>query len=38
MKKELFFVDAEMDGLYGTFLSIAVIVTDYEGNELERHY
>jgi hypothetical protein len=38
MKKKLFFVDAETDGLYGTFLSIAVIVTDYEGNELERHY
>lgn len=38
MKKELFFVDAETDGLYGTFLSIAVIVIDYEGNELDRHY
>lgn len=30
MKKKLFFVDAETDGLYGTFLSIAVIVTDKE--------
>lgn len=38
IKKKLFFVDAETDGLYGAFLSIAVIVTDYEGNELERYY
>lgn len=38
MKKNLFFVDAETDGVYGTFLSIAVIVIDYEGNELDRHY
>ena len=38
MKKNLFFVDAETDGLYGPVLSIAVIITNFEGCELERHY
>lgn len=38
MKEYLFFVDAETDGLYGSFLSVAVIVTDCECRELERHY
>lgn len=38
MRKKLFFVDAETDGLYGKFLTIAVIITDYKGNELERYY
>lgn len=38
MKTKLFFVDAESDGLYGSLISIAVIVTDYAGNELERCY
>ena len=28
MKKNTFFVDAESDGLYGKFLSVAVLVTD----------
>ncbi|MBQ8515317.1 MAG: hypothetical protein IJ496_07955 [Ruminococcus sp.] len=33
-----FFVDAETDGLYGSFLSVAVIVTDRTGTELDRFY
>ena len=36
MKK--FFVDAESDGLYGAFLSVAAMVTDENGAELERFY
>ena len=36
MKK--FFVDAESDGLYGAFLSIAAMVTDDAGAELDRFY
>lgn len=38
MRNKFLFVDAETDGLYGSFLSIAVILTDYEGNEIERYY
>ena len=38
MKKQLFFVDAECDGLYGRFLSIAALVTDEDGNEIDRFY
>lgn len=37
-KPHLFFVDAETDGLYGRFLSIAALVTDKEGRELDRFY
>lgn len=33
-----FFVDAETDGLYGAFLSVAAIVTDEKGEELDRFY
>ncbi|MBE6666483.1 MAG: hypothetical protein E7603_09785 [Ruminococcaceae bacterium] len=33
-----FFVDAETDGLYGPFLSIAAMVTDENGVELDRFY
>lgn len=33
-----FFVDAESDGLYGPFLSIAAMVTDEKGAELDRFY
>lgn len=33
-----FFVDAETDGLYGKFLSVAALVTDQSGNELDRFY
>ena len=33
-----FFVDAESDGLYGAFLSVAVMVTDENGEELDRFY
>lgn len=33
-----FFIDAETDGLYRKFLSVAVLVTDEIGNELDRFY
>lgn len=33
-----FFVDAETDGLYGSFLSIGAVVTDQYGKELEHFY
>jgi len=38
MKKYLVFIDAETDGLYGSVLSVAMIVTDFNGNELEEVY
>ncbi len=38
MKDRFFFVDAESDGLYGKFLSIAVLVTDKNGTELDSFY
>ena len=33
-----FYVDAECDGLYGAFLSVAVMVTDVSGREIDRFY
>ena len=33
-----FFVDAETDGLYGRFLSVAALATDEEGKEIDRFY
>lgn len=33
-----FFVDAETDGLYGAFLSAAVLVVNEQGEELDRFY
>jgi len=33
-----FFVDAETDGLYGPFLSVAALVTNPQGQELDRFY
>lgn len=36
--KNLLFVDAETDGIYGSFISIAVIVVNSGYQELERHY
>ena len=33
-----FYVDAECDGLYGAFLSVAAMVTDENGRELDRFY
>lgn len=38
MKGNLVFVDVESDGLYGSFLTVALIATDWCGNELERAY
>lgn len=37
-KRRWFFVDAETDGLYGPFLSVAVLVTDETGVEQDRFY
>ncbi len=37
-KDKYFIVDAETDGLYGDFISAAVIVTDIDFNELEHAY
>lgn len=37
-KQDLFFVDAETNGLYGSFLTVAIIRTDCFCNELDRHY
>lgn len=37
-RKKKFFLDAESDGLYGELLSIAVLVIDEGGVEIERHY
>lgn len=38
MMMKRFFVDAESDGLYGAFLSVAAMVTDEAGTELDRFY
>lgn len=38
MDKKLLFIDVESDGLYGSFLTVALIVTDSKGNEIERAY
>lgn len=38
MKNNLFFIDAESDGLYGAFLSIAALVCDKNGTELDFFY
>ena len=38
MKERLFFVDAECDGLYGRFLSVAALVTDKNGTECDSFY
>ena len=37
-QKKLFFIDAETDGLHGPFISVAIIVTDAECNEIDRKY
>lgn len=38
MRKKLVFVDAETDGLYGTFLTVGMKVTDEKGYEIDRAY
>ena len=38
MEKNLFFIDVETDGLYGDFISAAILVASADGRELERHY
>lgn len=38
MKNKLVFVDVESDGLYGSVLTVALVATDWYGNEIERAY
>ncbi len=38
MKNKLVFMDVESDGLYGAFLTVAFIVTNWDGQELARAY
>lgn len=38
MKRKLVFVDAETDGLYGGFLTVAMVAVDENGVELEHAY
>lgn len=38
MKSKYVFLDVETDGLYGSFLTAALIAVDEEGNELSRAY
>lgn len=38
MKNKLVFVDAESDGLYGSFLTVALVAADRDGNIIERAY
>lgn len=38
MKNKLVFVDAETDGLYGSFLTVGLAAMDMEGNIIERAY
>ena len=38
MKKQLVFVDAETDGLYGAFLTVGMLAADISGREIERAY
>ncbi len=37
-KNNLFFIDAETDGLYGTILTVGIYVMSEQGHELERAY
>ena len=37
-KDKLFFVDAECDGLYGKFITVAGMIIDREGKEIDRFY
>ncbi len=36
--KNIIFIDAESDGLYGNFISVAMLVADSNGNELKHFY
>lgn len=38
MKDKFVFVDAETDGLYGSFLTVGMIVVNQAGEELDRKY
>ncbi|KIR01290.1 hypothetical protein P261_00104 [Lachnospiraceae bacterium TWA4] len=38
MKKYYVFLDAECDGLYGRFISVAMVVIDNNGHEVDRMY
>lgn len=38
VNKNIIFIDAETDGLYGKFISVAMLVADSVGNETDRLY
>ena len=38
MKTKFLFIDAETDGLYGSFLTVGVVVTDALGNIIQKAY
>ncbi len=38
MSNNIIFIDAESDGLYGNFISVAMLVADQNGNELKHFY
>lgn len=38
MQTKFLFIDAETDGLYGSFLTVELVVTDDAGNMIEKAY
>ncbi len=38
MQTKFLFIDAETDGLYGSFLTVGLVVTDDAGNMIEKAY
>lgn len=36
MQTKFLFIDAETDGLYGSFLTVGLVVTDDAGNMIEK--
>ena len=38
MQTKILFIDAETDGLYGSFLTVGLVVTDDAGNMIEKAY
>lgn len=38
MQTKILFIDAETDGLYGSFLTVGLVVTDDAGNIIEKAY
>ncbi len=38
MQTKFLFIDADTDGLYGSFLTVELVVTDDAGNMIEKAY